>query len=115
MSDFIEVHWTTGSIDEARRVCRYLTQEHLVACAQIIPWVESIYMWNNQLETAQESKVNLKTLRGHYSKIKEVIQKNCTYEVPEITFTTIEGGNEEYLVWLKENTAATQAADIIES
>lgn len=113
MSEFIEIHWTTGSIDEARRVCRYLVQERLIACAQIIPWIESIYMWNNQLETSQESKVNLKTQRINYSKIKEIIQKNCTYDIPEITFTPIEG-NEEYMVWLKESTAGTPTADIVE-
>lgn len=103
MADFIEIHWTSGSIDEARRVCRYLVQERLVACAQIIPWVESVYMWNNQLETAQESKIVLKTAASLYDKVKEVIQDNSSYDVPEITFVKLDGGNEEYLKWLEES------------
>ena len=82
MSDYIEIHWTAGSLDEARKVCRYLVQERLVACAQIIPWVESIYMWNNQLDTTQESKITLKAHLNNYDQIKEVILKNCSYEVP---------------------------------
>ena len=105
MSDFIEIHWTSGSIDEARKVCRYLAQERLVACAQIIPWVESIYMWNNQLETTQESKIFLKTRFEKFDQVKEVILQNCSYEVPEITYSKIDGGNEEYLSWLEESTA----------
>ncbi|MCB1111988.1 MAG: divalent-cation tolerance protein CutA [Chlamydiales bacterium] len=101
---FIEIHWTSGSIDEARRVCRYLVQERYVACAQIIPWIESIYMWNNQLETGQESKVVMKTRHGNFDAIKELIKKNSTYEVPEIIYVTINGGNTEYLDWVAEMT-----------
>jgi len=113
MSDFIEVHWTSGSIDEARRICRFLVQERLVACAQIIPWIESLYMWNNRLETGQESKVALKTRRERFGRIKEVIQKNSSYEVPEITFVAIEGGNEEYLRWIEESTPAMKSSEVV--
>lgn len=104
MSDFIEIHWTSGSLDEARKISRYLVQERLVACAQVIPWIESVYMWNNKLETTQESKIVLKTCKDLFEKIKEVILQNSKYEVPEITFFTIEGGNREYLDWLREST-----------
>lgn len=103
MSDFIEIHWTSGSLDEARKISRYLVQERYVACAQIIPWIESIYLWNHQLETAQESKIILKTRLECYEAIKEIIQKNCKYEIPEITYMHIDGGNGEYLGWLKES------------
>lgn len=104
MSQFIEIHWTCGNLDEARKICRYLVQERLVACAQIIPWVESIFMWNNQQDTVQESKIIFKTRLELYDKIRRVIEENCSYEVPEITFIHIQGGNEPYLNWLKENT-----------
>lgn len=102
--DFIEIHWTSGSLDEARRVSRYLVQERYVACAQIVPWIESIYMWNNKLETTQESKIVLKTRVENYEKIKEIIEQNCKYEVPEITWFRIEGGNRSYMDWLNEST-----------
>lgn len=104
MADFIEIQWTSGSIDEARKVCRYLVQERLVACAQIIPWIESVYLWNNQLETGQESKITLKTCLPHFETIKKIILDNCKYEVPEITYHTIEGGHHEYLNWISEST-----------
>lgn len=100
MSDFIEIHWTSGSIDEARKVCRYLVQERLVACAQITPWIESIYLWNGLLETTQESKITLKSHRSLFEEVKRIIKENCSYQVPEITFTPIEGGNAEYFDWL---------------
>lgn len=104
MTDFIKIEWTSGSLDEARKVSRYLVQERLVACAQIVPWIESIYMWNNQLETTQESKIILKTRAEKFEEIKEIILKNCKYQVPEITWSKIEGGNTEYLNWITEST-----------
>ncbi len=108
MSDFIEIHWTSGSVDEARRISRYLVQERLVACAQIVPWIESIFMWNNQLETSQESKIVFKTRREKYEKVKEIIYDNSSYEVPEITYTSIEGGNDDYLAWINESLVNPQ-------
>lgn len=106
MTDFIEISWTTGTLDEARKVCRYLVQERHVACAQIVPWIESIYMWNNQLETTQETKVIFKTRAENYERIKEIIIKNSRYELPEITYRSIDGGNKEYMDWLAETTYA---------
>jgi len=105
--NFIEIHWTSGSLDEARRVCRYLVQERLVAGAQIIPWIESVFLWNNGLDTAQESKIVLKTRYENYDKIKEVIEQNSKYEVPEITWFNIDGGNKAYMDWLQESTMVT--------
>ena len=112
MSEFIEIHWTSGSIDEARKVSRYLVQERLAACAQITPWIESIYLWNGQLETTQESKVIMKTFLGNYDAVKKVIMENCKYQVPEITYQSIDGGNEPYLEWLATNTRKEEAHSV---
>jgi hypothetical protein len=46
VSDFIEIHWTSGSLDEARKISRYLVQKRYVACAKIVPWIESVYIPN---------------------------------------------------------------------
>ncbi len=109
MSEFIEIHWTSGSIDEARKVARYLVQENYVACAQIVPWIESIYTWNGQLETTQESKIVFKTRRDNYDAIKKIIMENCSYQVPEISYHFIDGANEEYLQWMRDSTKETQS------
>lgn len=104
--EFIEIHWTSGSLDEARKIARYLVQERLAASAQIIPWVESIFMWNNQLDTVQESKIILKTRIALYGKIKEAIEQNASYQVPEVTYRFIDGGNQVFMDWLQESCLA---------
>ncbi len=112
MTEFIEIHWTSGSLDEARKISRYLVQERYVACAQITPWIESVFMWNNQLDTSQESKIVFKTRRENYEKIKEIILENCSYEVPEITFVIIDGGNQEYLDWMRESSESSESSSL---
>jgi periplasmic divalent cation tolerance protein len=104
MSELIAVHWTAGSLDEARKICRYLVQERLVASAQIIPWTETISLWNNQLDTSQESQIILKTRRENFDEVQNVILKNSRYQIPEITYTVIPGGHAEYLKWIEEST-----------
>ncbi|MGZ3634215.1 MAG: divalent-cation tolerance protein CutA [Parachlamydiaceae bacterium] len=108
---YCEIHWTSGSIDEARKISRFLVQERLVACAQITPWIESSYMWNQQLETSQESKIVFKALKANFKRIEEVIKANCSYEVPEILVVSIEGGNQEYLDWMKESSIESARAN----
>tara|TARA_A100001015_G_C14730341_1_gene609603 strand:- start:239 stop:571 length:333 start_codon:yes stop_codon:yes gene_type:complete len=108
MENLILILWNSGSVDEARRVCRYLVQERLVACANIVPWVESIYMWNNQLETEQESTVLFKTRESNFDRVKEVIEKNSNYDVPEVLKVVVDSGNEAYFKWAMESSKALQ-------
>lgn len=114
MKEYIEISWTAGSIDEARKVARYLVQERLVACAQITPWIESIYMWNNQLETAQESKVTMKAPLENYSSIEKIIIDNSSYELPEIYYRIINGGHKEYLSWITESSPHLATSQVVE-
>lgn len=104
VTDYIEIHWTSGSIDEARKVSRYLVQERYVASAEIIPWIESIYMWNNQLETTQESKVVFMSKKDNFAIVKKIIEENSCYQIPEITAFEIQLGNQAYLDWINEST-----------
>ena len=100
--EWIEITWTSGNIDEARRICRYLVQERMVVSAKIIPWVETIVMLDNQLETVQESQCVLRAKEGDFEQIAEVIRDNHSYQIPEVTWNRIEGGNREYIQWLEE-------------
>lgn len=101
---FIQIYWTCGNLDEARAIARQLVEAKLVACANIIPWVESIFMWNQEIETAQETKVIFKTREDRFEEVKNFILKRAKYEVPEILKVPILGGHDEYLEWVAQNT-----------
>ncbi len=106
--ELCEIRFTAGSLEEARMIARYLVQERLVACAKIIPWVESIYRWNGELETSQESAVLLKTRRTHFSKVAKIIEENSKYEVPEIIVSPILDSNPSYHDWVMTETVDTR-------
>lgn len=115
MTDYITVSYTCSSIEEARRISRSLVSERLVACAQIVPWVESIYTWNDKLHTAQESLVLCKTHRRCYQRVKEHILQGTSYEVPEIIVHEIVDGNEGYLGWIDASILAENEAAFSEN
>ncbi len=104
MAEYIHIHWTCGGIEEARRISEQLVKERLVACASIIPWVESIFLWNGQMDIRQESRVVFKTRRELFERVKEAILERAKYEVPEILATPIIDGHGEYLQWVREST-----------
>jgi uncharacterized protein involved in tolerance to divalent cations len=66
-------------------------QERYVACAQIILWFESIVMLDNRLDTTQETKIIFKMRAAHYDQVREIIEQNSKYDIPEITWFKVEG------------------------
>jgi len=102
--ELCEIRFTSGSLEEARTIARYLVQEKLVACAKIIPWVESVFRWNGELDTAQESVVLLKTRYLHYDKVLKVILENSKYEVPEVVVFQVIDSNPSYREWVMQET-----------
>jgi periplasmic divalent cation tolerance protein len=107
-SKYVQIYWTCGNLDEARQIARSLVQERLVACANIIPWIESIFLWNQELDTMQETKVIFKTRSTLFEAVKEFILRHAKYEVPEILKVAILDGHGEYLEWIKQNTIDTE-------
>jgi periplasmic divalent cation tolerance protein len=96
----IQIQWTAPHIDEARPVIIELLQKKLIACANIFSHVESHFYWKDQLESSVEAKVLLKTEERHYAQIEALIKSHCSYEVPEILWMRIDGGNPAYLAWV---------------
>ena len=96
----IIIQWTTNNIEEARKISRILVDQRYVACASIIPIVESIYIWEGKRHEEKEVKVIFKTCKEAYSLVEETIKKNTSYEVPEILATEVFEGNKDYMQWL---------------
>ena len=104
MSDEILVVLSTfGSAEEARKVCRQLVEERLVACANLLPAVESIYRWQGGVETATETMALMKTTVAGYAKLEARLQQLHSYSVPEIVALPVRSGAESYLGWIGEN------------
>jgi len=105
----IQIIWTAANLEEARKVARALLEKRWVACANIIPFVESIYIWEEKVETAQEVKVFFKTREEKYSLVKEYIQANCSYDIPEISKLIIDESNPSYEDWILKSVVSNRS------
>ena len=84
----------------ARAAVRTLVEEHLIACGNIIPGVESIYEWKGALETGAEVMVVCKATVDSASAAQTRLRALHPYEVPEILQVAVGGGWPDYLTWV---------------
>jgi periplasmic divalent cation tolerance protein len=103
MTDKRIVLTTAGSEDDARKIARYLVEQKLAACVNIIPHMESIYRWQNKVESAREWLLLIKTTAAAFPAVRDAIRALHSYELPECLLIAIEDGSPEYLEWLAES------------
>ena len=100
MKKIIQIQWTCKDIEEARLVASFLLDERLVACVNILPQVESHFVWEGVCQQESEVKVLLKTTLDAFERVKEMIEVRSSYDVPCITYLILDGGNTAYLEWV---------------
>jgi len=103
MTDKRIVLSTAGSEEEARKIARYLVENQLAACVNIVPHIESIYRWQSKVETSREWLLLIKTTSANFSTVKDAIRELHSYDLPECISVAIEDGSSEYLDWIGES------------
>lgn len=91
---------TESTLDEANKLGRTLVEERLVACATLLPVVQSIYHWNDQLQSAPETMILLKTSSDKLEALENRLRELHSYRVPEFLVIPVEHGSAGYLEWL---------------
>ena len=86
--------------DTAEKIARLLVNSKLAACVNILPGLTSIYLWQEQIESAQENLLLIKANKTVYQAIETTIKEHHPYELPEIIAVAIESGLPEYLHWI---------------
>jgi periplasmic divalent cation tolerance protein len=103
MTDKRIVLSTAGSVEEAQKIARYLVENQLAACVNIVPEIESIYRWRGKVESSSESLLLIKTTSGNVASVEEAIRELHSYDLAECIAIVIEGGSSEYLDWIGES------------
>lgn len=78
-------------------------EEHLAACANILPAVESIYHWKGKLEESTETVVFFKTNVDSYYRLERRLKELHSHETPEIIAIPVQAGLLEYLRWVDDS------------
>ncbi len=88
---------------EAETLAQKIVAEKLAACVQILPPMKSFYFWEGIVKKETELLLLIKTLPEKFDRLKEFIQTNHSYEIPEIVALQAEKVSAGYLDWMKES------------
>jgi periplasmic divalent cation tolerance protein len=92
---------TTASPEEASSIGRTLVEERLIACASMVPTVQSIYRWQDEVETATETLLLLKTSAEQLPALESRLRELHSYDTPEFLVLPVESCSQPYLEWLQ--------------
>jgi periplasmic divalent cation tolerance protein len=103
MTDKRVVLTTCASEDEARKIAHALVDRQLAACVNIVPQVESVYRWQDKLESAREWLLLIKTTAEQFPAVRDAIRELHSYDLPECIAITIDDGSPGYLQWITDS------------
>lgn len=103
MSNKIIVTTLCDSIEIANKIQDELLSRKLIAGCQISE-VESTFFWKGKIEKKHEYHLEMRTREELFLDIQKIVKEIHTYEVPEISYYEIKGGNKEFLEWIDEET-----------
>ena len=104
MTDALLVFTTLPTADKAAEIAKLLVDEKLVACANLLPAVRSIYRWQGKMHDENEVLVLLKTRAEQLERLKLRLLEVHPYEVPEVLAVPVESGYQPYLDWIAGET-----------
>lgn len=99
---FLQVFVTFPDKETAQKVARTLVEEFLAGCVQLLGPIESIYRWEDKVESAEEWLCLIKTARTEYPQVEQRVRALHPYQVPEIIAVPISAGSPDYLSWLRQ-------------
>ena len=91
---------TAPSLAIARRLARAALEARLVACANLVPRIESHYWWDGKIENGSEILILFKTTDARLAALERLIISEHPYDTPEFVVLPITRGNKRYLDWL---------------
>lgn len=100
MSSYIVVIMTAADKEEAVKIVRHLLSERLIACANIVGPVSSLFWWEGRIDEADEFLVFMKSKKELFKRLSESAKEIHSYQVPEIIALPVIEGLSSYLDWL---------------
>lgn len=103
MRDAIVILSTASSREEAKRIAKCLVEEKLAACVQIVPGLESVYVWQGKLCDEPEFLLLIKSRSILFSRVAKRVLSLHSYEVPEIVALRIDDISKPYMDWMESS------------
>lgn len=94
---------TCPDLETAKLLARRALSARLVACANILPGLSSLYWWQGTLCEDAEILLSFKTLEAHRPALSALIAQGHPYDLPAITWVVV-GMSDELAAWVAEET-----------
>ena len=94
---------TSPSVKEAKDLARALLGAKLAACVNIIKGVHSLFWWQGKVDECQEALLVIKTKQEDFSRIRTLVERLHSYEVPEVISVSLKDIAPKYRRWLNAN------------
>ena len=85
------------------KLAKVLIREKLVACVNVLPRLQSVYLWKGKLEKTGEVLLIIKTTGRLWTRLQKRIEDIHPYEVPEIIALPTSRVSKKYLKWLLDS------------
>ncbi|MCE3233270.1 MAG: hypothetical protein K0R98_1527 [Rickettsiaceae bacterium] len=95
------IYITHGSKIEALQLSTALVNENLVACANIIENMTSIYKWDGQIKQEAEAIIIAKTSDNLVASVIKRAKELHSYDCPAILSIKVDDGNKDFLKWVE--------------
>ncbi len=100
---FVVVLVTAPDLETGRALARTALEARLIACANLVPQIESHYWWQGRIETSAEVLLVLKTTQRHLARLEKLVLAHHPYDTPEMLALPIKSGSGRYLAWLADS------------
>jgi periplasmic divalent cation tolerance protein len=91
---------TAPDLKTARALAKAALSAKLIACANLVPKIESHYWWQGKIESCAEVLLVLKAPKSKLSSLEKLILAKHPYDTPEFLVLPLTAGNGKYLDWL---------------
>ncbi|MEI8287970.1 MAG: divalent-cation tolerance protein CutA [Verrucomicrobiota bacterium] len=98
---------TAPDLKTARALARAALAAKLIACANLIPKIESHYWWQGKMESGTEVLLLLKTQKAKLAALEKLVLDRHPYDTPEFLVLPLAAGNQKYLAWLAASCRQT--------
>ena len=102
-SRHVLVFVTAPDLKTARALAKAALEGRLVACANLMPKIESHYWWQGKLERSAEVLMLMKTTRPQLKALEEAILTRHPYDTAEFVVVPLEAGSAKYLAWIDDS------------
>jgi periplasmic divalent cation tolerance protein len=87
----------------AESLARQLLKERLIACANLLPRVASLYWWQGEIQRDEEVLLVMKTHQRRLKRLHARVRELHSYDVPEFLVLSAAAADNTYATWVEDS------------